>query len=261
MLVSHLHVEPGARRGDGQVAVTQPAHQIKRLARGLLVREPYGVIGHVALDGRAHLRRHAEESVRRHQATQRLVGPLEVIGRDEEANAAVAIRIIREDRAREKLVPQRLPEALNLAHGLRMLRPALDVPNAVLAQLLLEFRLAAPDRVLPTLVRQNLFGRPIVRNRATESLHHQARALMVRQRKRADESRVVVHEARQVQALVLAQQKREDVALPKLIGLGPLEAPRWVLARSGRRALLGHEACLVQNRAHLRLGDAQRLEA
>jgi hypothetical protein len=55
---------------------------------------------------------------------------------------------------------------------------------------------------------------------------------VVGQRKRHDVPRVVVHEADQVEALVLAKQKREDVALPELVGLRSLEAPGRVLARS-----------------------------
>ena len=70
---------------------------------------------------------------------------------------------------------------------------------------------------------------------------------------------MVVHEADEVQALVLAQEKREDVALPELVGLRSLEAPGWVLTRSCRRLLLD-ETCLVKDGADLRLAHTEALE-
>ena len=71
---------------------------------------------------------------------------------------------------------------------------------------------------------------------------------------------MVVHEADQVEALVLAQEKREDVALPELVGLRSLEAPRRVLTRSAARLLLD-ETCLAQDGPHLRLAHPEALEA
>jgi hypothetical protein len=82
---------------------------------------------------------------------------------------------------------------------------------------------------------------------------------MVRQRKRHDVARVVVHEADEVEPLVLAQQKREDVALPELVGLRPLEAPWWVLTRPSWCLLLD-ETCLVKDGPHLRLAHTQPVE-
>ena len=54
---------------------------------------------------------------------------------------------------------------------------------------------------------------------------------MVGERVGDDEARVVVHERREVQALVATEQEREDVRLPELVGLGALEAPWRVLTR------------------------------
>ncbi len=116
------------------------------------------------LNHRAHVRSGAEESVRRHEPFERLVRPLEVVSVDEVGDATVAICEVRKHRPRQKLVPERLPEALDLAERLRVLRTALDVPDAVLAQLLFEFRLPAPHRVLPPLVGEDFLGRAVLRD-------------------------------------------------------------------------------------------------
>ena len=231
LLVSpELHLQRVTLRRDGHVAIAEAADEIKRFARRLLARQTHLVVTHALLDRCTHVRRSAEESVRRHETFERLVRALEVVRVDEMHDATVAIGEVRKHRARQKLVPERLPEALDFAERLRMLRPALHVPDAVLAELFFEFRLAAPRGVLPALVRQHFLRRAVLRYPARQRLHHQVRLLVMRERKRHDVPRVVVHEAHEVEPLVLAQQKREDVALPKLIGLRPLEASRRMLA-------------------------------
>ncbi len=140
-----------------------------------------------------------------------------------------------------------------------MLGPALDVPDALAPQLLLKLRLPPPSRVLAPLVGQHLLRRPVRRNAARQRLHHQRRALVVRQRVRDDVARVVVHEGCQVQPLVASQEKREDVRLPHLIGRRPLEAPRPVLACRRRLARL-EQPRVVQDRPHLRLAHSEPLE-
>ncbi len=260
LVVAELHLERVALRGDRHVAIAEASDEVEGFARRLLARQPHLVVGNALLDRRAHVRSRAEESVRGHEPLERLVRALEVVRVDEMPDAPVTVREVREDRAREKLVPERLPEALDLAERLRVLRAAFDVSDAVSPKLLLEFRLAAPHRVLPPLVRQYLARGAVPRNRASERFHHETRLLLVGERKRDEIARVVVHEADQIKPLVLAQQKREDVALPELVGLCSLEAPWWVLPRSARR-LLFDEAGLVQNGPHLRLAHTQALEA
>lgn len=246
--------------GDRQVAIAEATDEIERLLRLLLVRETERVLGHALFDDRAHLRGGTEEAIRGHEPTERLMRPLEVVALDEERDALVAVGEVGKHRPRQKLVPERLPESLDFAHRLRMLRPALHVPNAVEPQLLLEVRFAAPRRVLPALVGQHLLRLAVRRDAALEGLHHELRLLMVREVMRHDEARVVVHESRQVQPLVTAQQEREDVRLPELVRLRALEATRRMLARSSHFARLD-ESRLVQDPPHLGLRHAERFEA
>src|SRR5262249_21249114 len=137
----NLHAEPAAFGADTQIAVAEPSHEIKWLARRLLEREPDGIFLHCFFDGSADLRGRSEESICRHQALERLVCAVKIVALHEEADAAEAVGKIGEDGPREKLIPQCFPETLDLAERLRVLRATLDVLNTVLAKRLLELRL------------------------------------------------------------------------------------------------------------------------
>jgi hypothetical protein len=172
LLVSHLHPKSVALSGDGEVSVSQLPHEVEGLSRLLLQRQAQCVVGHRVLDGLSHLWHGPEEAVSWDDAANALVRALEVVAVDEELRALQAVVEVVEDGAGQVLVPQRLPEALHLAHRLRVVRPALHVVDAVPAQLLLEVRLAAPRGVLAALVRQHLSGRPVSGNAAVERLQN-----------------------------------------------------------------------------------------
>ena len=189
-----------------------------------------------------------------------LVRALEVVVLDEERHPAQAVREVREHRLAQKLVPQRLPEALDLAQRLGMLRPALAVRDAVPAQQLLELRRATPGRVLPALVGQHLARLTVLGDAALERFDDQARLLVVRHRPRHEVPRAVVHEANQVHTLMPPQLEREDVRLPELVRLCAFEAALRLVTplHLGR---LSQQAGLVQDPPHRRLRDAEALEA
>lgn len=179
--VSELHAQPASFSGDGQSPVAELAHQVEGLSRRLLAREPQRVLRDVLLHRLAHHRSRAEEAVRRHESSERLVRPLEVVAVDEDGEPSLTVFEVGEDGAREKLLPERLPEALNLPERLRMLRAAGDVADAVLTQRLLKPRLSAPRLVLPALVRQHFLRRAPVGNSALEGFQHQRGLLVVRE--------------------------------------------------------------------------------
>lgn len=179
--------------------------------RRLRLRQPHGVRRDLRLDGGAHLRRCAEEAVGGDQAAERLVRALEVVVLDEQPEPPLAVRVIRKDRATEELVPQGLPEALDLAEGLRVLRPTLHVADSVLPQSLLELRLPAPGGVLASLVRQHLAGRAVLGNSALQCLDDEAPLLVVRQDERHHVPRMVIQERRHVDALLPTEEEGKDV--------------------------------------------------
>lgn len=261
LLVTDLHAQARAGCRDAQVAIAQATHDVKGLPRRLLERQPHRVRGHVLLDRRPHVRRRLEEAVRGDEPLDPLMRALEVVRVDVQTQPPLAVGVVAEDRPREKLLPQRLPEALHFAQRLRVLRPALDVTDPLTSQLLLEVRLASPRRVLPSLIGQDLARRAPRRDGTLQRLHHKTGSLVMRHRPAHQETRVVVHEGRHVEAIVASQKEGEDVRLPHLVGRRPLEAPRRVIARRRRRRCLVDEALLVQDPPHLRLAHPQRRKA
>jgi hypothetical protein len=253
-------VQSSADGSDRQIAVAEPAHHVEGLARGLFHREPCRVALHVALDGFAHLRRRSKVAVRRDEPTDALVRPLKVVRVDEQLQPSLEVFPVREDGPREELVPQRLPEALDLAERLRMLRSALDVVDAFSTKLLLELRRTAPRRVLPAVVGEDLPRRAVGGDALAQSLHHECAPLVVRDRVRHDEARVVVHERGHVDALVPPEQEREDVRLPELVRFRALEAPLPRLAQHPLGLLL-EQTLLVEDSPHRGLRNAECLEA
>lgn len=240
LLIAHPHRQGGAARADRQVPIAEPAGEVERLAQRLLTRQAQSVRGDLRLDRRAHRRSSAEEAIRRRQPFERLVRALEVVVLHEQADAPLAVLEVSAHRAAQQLLPQRLPEPFDLAAGLRMVRPALHVRDALSTQLRLERRRAAPGGVLPTLVGQDLARRAVLGNTPRQRLQHQRAALVMRQRPTHEITRVIIEEGNEVQPLMPAQQEGEQIRLPQLVRLGALEAllPRLRsgLHRCARRA-------------------------
>jgi len=83
---------------------------------------------------------------------------------------------------------------------------------------------------------------------------------MVRDHVGHHETRVIIHEADEVDPLVLAQEEREDVRLPHLVRTRPLESPRRLLFPRPRRRRGRHQPRLVKDLPNLRLAHADRFE-
>jgi hypothetical protein len=189
------------------------------------------------------------------------VRALEVVVLNKERRAPLAVVEVGKHGAGEKLLPHRLPEALDLAAALRMVRPALDVADALAAKLFLESCLASPSGVLAPLVGQDLARGAIVGNPPRERLEHQRAPLVVRHHQAHEVARVIIQERRHVHPLVAPKEERKEVRLPKLVGLGALKAPlRRLRSWSCRRAPL-REPLLLEHPAHRRIRCPDAKEA
>jgi hypothetical protein len=186
--------------------------------------------------------------------------PLEVVVLDEQPNSSLAVFIVSEHGSRQQFLPQRLPEPLDLPAGLRMLRPALEVLDTVAFEFRLELGAPAPRRVLAALIGEDLPRRAVVGDRARQRLQHQNASLVMRHRKAHQVAGVIVQERRHVQPLVPPQQEREDVRLPQLVRLGPLEVAHRMLALHSTSGSLRLDAFAHQHSAHRRLGHADPQE-
>lgn len=123
---------------------------------------------------------------------------------------------------RQELVLQRLPEPLDLAQRLRMMRARPDVVDVVPRQLFLELRLAPPARVLPPVVRQQLPRHAILARRPPVGLHHVLGILAPVNSQARNEPGVIVDEPDQV-GILAGDLADCDVALPELIRTGVFE--------------------------------------
>ena len=214
---------------------------------------PQGHFQHVVadplLEGLAQLVLDLEKAVRRTEAAEALMGTLVVVILDPEADPGAGGLEVVELGAAEEFAPDGAPEPLDLAQRHRVMGLGTDVGDAVLGQFHLEARLAAPGRVLAAVVGEHLLGGPVLRDRPAIDLDDRMGGLAAEQFEAGDETRVIVHEGDQVR-VGPAQPEAEDVALPHLVGGGPLEKPglaRVAFGPLGRRV---HQFLPVQRPPH-----------
>jgi hypothetical protein len=163
-------------------------------------------------------------------------------------------------RALQELLPDRLPEPLDLAEGHGMMGPALQVVHPVLLELGLEAGRPPPAGELPTLVGEQFLRDPVLGDGPAIDFEDVLRGLAAEDIEPHDIPRVIVNKADEVGVLA-AQAEREDVGLPELVGCGALKRARrsgaaWVLDLR-----LGQEGVRVQLAAHRLSTDRQQAHA
>lgn len=230
MLISHPHRERSRARADRERAIPELPGQVERLPQRLRLRQAQRVLGHLRLDTRPHRACGTEEPVCRREPLQPLVRTLEVVVLDKKRHAALAVLEVGEHRPREQLLPQGLPEPLDLPAGLRMVRAALHMRDAVALEFGFELRGSTPGGVLPALIGQDLPRRPILGDPPRQRLQHQHTPLVMRHRQTHKISGVIIQERRHIDPLVAPQQEREQVRLPQLVRLGAFKVLDLLLA-------------------------------
>jgi hypothetical protein len=128
--IANLYAKRTSGRGNAEVLVAETTDEVERLLRLFGLRETKCVSFDLRLDSGAYMRRRAKKSVRRDQTVERLARALEVVVLDEELDPPKTVREVGEHRPSQKVVPQRLPEAFDLAQCFWVLRSALDVFDA-----------------------------------------------------------------------------------------------------------------------------------
>jgi hypothetical protein len=216
--------------------LAEPADHVERALRLPAQRQFLNVLRDPALNDRPQFLGNREEPIRRTQALEGLMRALVVVILHPQPNPLPRLVEAVKLGPTEKLFPDRLPEPLHLAQRHRVMRLALEVMHSIFRQLLLEPRLAPPTRVLPAIVSEHLLRHAILADRRAIHLQHVFGTLAAEHIEAHHIARVIIQKRHQVGVLA-AQPKREDVALPHLIGRAALKEPRlrWVL----RRLLLG----------------------
>jgi hypothetical protein len=207
-------------------------------------------------DGFAQLGGDLKKAVCRAKALNALVRPLVVVVTDPEPDAFACRLEAFELGPGEELLPDGLPEPLDLAQRHRMMRPGLEMVRAVLLHLGLETGGAAPVHILPAIVGEHFLGRLIFAGGDAKDLQHVLRRVAAEQIGSHDETGVIVHEGDEV-GVTATQPEGEDVGLPHLIGSSPLKeaGPHHVLRRFGPSFL--HQALSLERLAHRRRAGLQ----
>jgi len=164
----HLHLALLGTNDDG--LLTHPSHHVERTARLPSQGQLQHVVLNAALDDLAQLLGNGKEAIGRTQPLQGLMGPPVVVVLHPQPNPLAGRLEAVKLRPHQELLPDRLPEAFDLAQGHGMMRSALNVVNPILAQLRLETGGAAPTGVLAALVGEHLFGHAVLRHRSAVHL-------------------------------------------------------------------------------------------
>ena len=219
------HLHPARLPPDHHRLLAQPPHHVEG-ALGLPAEgELQDVLLDPALDDLAELLSDPEEAVRGAEAVQALVrAPVVVVLHPEPDPLAGRLEAL-ELGPLEELLPDRLPEALDLPQGHGVMGPALQVVHPVLLELGLEAGRAPPTGNLPALVGEQLLGDAVLCHRPAVDLEDVLRRLAVEDVEPHHVAGVIVEEADQVGVLP-AQTEGEDVGLPELVGRGALEGAR-----------------------------------
>ena len=207
------------------------------------------VVGNALLDGGTQLGLDLEEAVGGAEAADALMGPLVVVVFDPELDAFAGNLEALELGANQEVLPDRGPEALDLAQRHGVLGPGLEVRDAILLELGREAAGAAPGSVLAAIVREHLLGRLELAGGDPIDLDDGLSRGTAEQVRADDEARIIIQESDEV-GVTATQPEREDVRLPHLVGRGPLEE-----TGPGEVALFGrhrrwHQLGLVQALTH-----------
>jgi len=249
-LAVHLHTHALVFRRDHQRLLAHTADHVERLLRLAMPRQQRHVGSHAAFDRGAFLLVDREEPVCRAQPAETLMRPAVVVVLHPPREALPRLVEGFEARLDEELVLERLPQSLDLAQCLGMLRRTADVMDVVILQFLLEPRGPTPTGILPAVVGQHLLGRAVFAHRAPVDLQHALRGVAAIQPQPHDVPGVVIQEGDDVRRLPQDGVVR-DVALPQLIRRRALEPARRRLAPVAKFLRRLHQPFADEFLAHL----------
>ena len=157
-----LHLDLAFLRMQHDRLLAELSDHVKRTLRHTAQRQLLHVLGNAALDDRPQFRRDRKEPIRRTEVVEGLMRPPVVVVLDPRLHPLLRLLEAVELRTGEELRMDRLPESLDLAQGLRVMRAAAEVVDMVFLKLPFKPRLPAPVGVLPAIVCQHLAGQAIL---------------------------------------------------------------------------------------------------
>ncbi|OGV84873.1 MAG: hypothetical protein A2340_16510 [Lentisphaerae bacterium RIFOXYB12_FULL_60_10] len=239
------------------ILLTHPSHHIEWRLRPTPQRQLLQVGFQTPFHRFTYLLLDREEPVRRTHPFDPLVRPLMVVVFQPVPNPFLGILEALEPGPLQELLPDRLPEPLDLSQRHRMMRRTSNMMDTVLRQFHLEPRFAPPGRILLAVVGQHLLGQTVIPHGPTIYFQHVLRCLGSKHPQSSQIPRIVVNEPDQVDGLPI-HPKGEDVALPHLVRGAPFEKPRLGRVPTDLLVRLGHHHLLAMQRLSHRLGASRQ---
>ena len=231
-IVVHQHFDFTFFSPDDHALATHAAHHIKWIYRTPAKRQFQNVLRNAFLQCLFQIVGDLEKPVGRAQAADALVRATVIVILDPKMGSLHRLIEAVELGTLEKFVLDRLPKSFYFPKRHRVMGTGADVLHTVFFHLPFEAGLAAPVRVLTSIVGEHLFGNTVLGNAAAIGLEHVGGRLAAIQPKGGNVTAVVIHEADQV-GVAPRQPESHDIALPQLVGTGSFEEPGfgWILYR------------------------------
>jgi hypothetical protein len=207
------------------------------------------VVLNAAFQSLAELALDLEKPIRWAEPFNALVGALVIVIFDPQFDALPGIVEALELRPVQELLPDAFPEAFDFAQGHGVMGTGFEMRDPVLLQLGFKAGSAPPGGVLPAVIGEHLLGWFKLADPDPIDLDHGLRGGAAEQIGRRNKPRVIIEKGDEV-GIATPEPKGEDVALPHLIGGGPLEE-----TRPGQVARLGRGTGLEQTRPVQMLPD------
>jgi hypothetical protein len=212
--ISKLHFYVFSFAGDPNIGAAQLAQKIKRRLRLLAQGKPERVLLASLPCGFLDVLGQAVEAVRRTGASDALMRALVVVIGNPVSQSLACIRKGSKNGFLQKLLPDCLPEPLDLTQGHRMTGCAPHMADPLALQNLLEPCLAPPCSKLPAVVRQDLSGRAPLTYGSLDHFQDSIGRLLPEKPVPNDVARVIVNDPHQVDRIHPLELEGEDVDLP-----------------------------------------------
>ena len=222
VIVVYQHLYLALFGTDDHALVAHAAHHVKRVAGFSPKGQFQSVVFDTLIEGFLQGRVDLEEPVGRAQTPNALVGALVVVVLDPKGNPIGGIFVAGKLRPLQKLGQDALPEPFDLSQSHGMVGAGTDMLDPVLGKFFLETGSPSPVGILSSVVGEHLLGHTVLSNGPAVGLDHVLGGLAAVKSQAGDVAAVIVQVANQV-GVFPGQTKRQDVALPHLVGSGPLE--------------------------------------
>ena len=225
LLIVHLHLDLALFSADHNTLIPHAAYHIKRLPGLASQGQLQSVFFHPLLQGLFKGGVYLEEPICRAKPADTLMRAFVVVIFDPERDPACSVLVAGELGPLQKLGQNALPESLYLTqrHGMVGTRP--DMLDPVFFKFLFKPGGASPIGILAAVVGEHLFGHAVFAHGPAIGLDHILGRLAAVKSQTGNVAAIIIQIANEIGVLTV-QAEGQDIALPQLVGSGPLEETR-----------------------------------